>query len=283
MTDLLTFSLAQKAVIHINAGQALPNRPVDQRGCHRRIHTARKRKKNSSVLPYGIPDLSDRCFRKSSHGPAAVTVANVVEEIVDQLPALFRVRHFRMKLHAVDLSLDTGHGCNSTVIRLCDRMETFRAHAALPCMAHPAGGFGFHAFQNSCPVRHSDGHPAIFPLRGTLNLTAQHLTGQLHPVADAQNRHSLRIDRGIAVRRIRVADTGRTAGEDNACRMVCRNLLCRDAPRHHFRIHVVFSYTPGNELRVLSSEVQNQDLLFFHLQSTSFLLSTVPVVCQHAC
>ena len=58
--------------------------------------------------------------------------------------------------------------------------------------------------------------------RRRLHLAAEHLAGELHPVADAEDRNAEIEDAGIALRRTRLVDAGRPAGEDDAARLATR-------------------------------------------------------------
>ena len=68
--DFFGLVLAQKAVVHENAGQLVANRFVDQDRSNRRIDAARQAADDFLVAHLGA-DRSNRLFAVGAHGPVA--------------------------------------------------------------------------------------------------------------------------------------------------------------------------------------------------------------------
>ena len=85
--------------------------------------------------------------------------------------------------------------------------------------------------------------------------------GQLHAVADAENRNTQSIKLRVNHGRVFIPDGGRTAGKDDADGLLFPDFLHRDAPRDNFGIDVAFTDTAGNQLGILAAEIKDQDFL----------------------
>ena len=71
--------------------------------------------------------------------------------------------------------------------------------------------------------------------------------------------------------RVRVADAGRPAGQDDAHGLAGGNLRRGNAPWHYFGIHMVFPNPPGDQLGVLPAEIQDDDFLMVRQGDASFV------------
>ena len=87
------------------------------------------------------------------------------------------------------------------------------------------------------------------------------LRHRLLAVADAEDRHARRIDRGRSERRIAIEHRGRTAGQDHALRPHRPEGLVRPLKRHDFAVHFLFAHTSGDELGDLRAKIDNQNLV----------------------
>ena len=218
MADLFAFPFAKQAVIHENAGEPVPDGPVNQRGGYGGIHAAGQGQQDGARFAHRLPDLPDGGFSEGAHGPVPGAAAALEQEIPDQHAPVLGMGDFGMKLDAADLLFILHHGGHRTVIRFRDDPEARGACADLPGVAHPAGGGAFQSSQQPLPFLHPDGDPAVFPLRGLFHPAAKEQGGQLHAIADAQDGDARLIDGGIDPGRAFVMDAGGTAGEDDALR-----------------------------------------------------------------
>src|SRR5450631_2107727 len=98
--DLLRLAQTQQAVVDKNAGQTLADRLMDQQRGDRGIDTAGEAAQNPS-LPHLRANHGDRLGPERAHRPIAFKPRDLVNEIRDQPGAVWRMRHFEMKLDAV--------------------------------------------------------------------------------------------------------------------------------------------------------------------------------------
>ena len=102
--------------------------------------------------------------------------------------------------------------------------------------------------------------PAVLAGRRALHLAAERLAGQLHAVADAQHGQAEAEDFRIALRRARLVDAGRPAGEDDALGGQLADPLGRDVVPDDLAVDVLLPHPPGDQLGVLRAEIQHQHL-----------------------
>ena len=102
------FVEAQQAVVDEDAGEPVADRLVDQRRGDARVDAARQAEDDLVVADL-LADPRDRLVDVVAHHPVGLRGADLEDEAVEQLPALQRVRHLRMELHAVEAALLVGH------------------------------------------------------------------------------------------------------------------------------------------------------------------------------
>ena len=100
--------------------------------------------------------------------------------------------------------------------------------------------------------------PAVLAGRSALHLAAQRLAGQLHPVANAQHGQAEFEDRRIALRGARLVHAGRAAGKDDPLWGQFADPCGGDVVPDDLAVDVLLPNTPGDQLRVLRTEIQNQ-------------------------
>src|SRR5262245_38388450 len=94
------------------------------------------------------------------------------------------------------------------------------------------------------------------------------MSRKLQAVADAQNGDIQIEDLRIAVRGSLVVHAGRSAGENDAARGELGDTGRRQVMPHDLAEDVEIAHAPGDELRVLPAEVEDQDALFRHSWSS---------------
>src|SRR5262245_60761478 len=82
---------------------------------------------------------------------------------------------------------------------------------------------------------------------------------QLHPVADAEDRHPQLKEGGIDLRRPRLVDALRAAREDQADGPPAPDLRHRQVERLHLAVDPVLAHPASDELRVLAAAVEDED------------------------
>jgi hypothetical protein len=87
------------------------------------------------------------------------------------------------------------------------------------------------------------------------------LCDELMSVADAKNRDSCIEDSHIDRWGIWFVDAVWAATENDTDGILCKNLVQGGIAGHHFAENLAFTDPAGNQLRVLSSKIQNDDKL----------------------
>src|SRR4051812_6845280 len=111
-----------------------------------------------------------------------------------------------------------------------------------------------------------DGHHRMAELAGTgpPHLSSPGQGHQLHAVADAEPRDVQIEHRRVARRRTRVVHAARPARQDDACGTLRAKCRQRRVEGDDFGVNRELAQTPGNELRVLRAEIQDENGLMCH-------------------
>ena len=102
---------------------------------------------------------------------------------------------------------------------------------------------------------------AELAVMAALDLAAELLRHRLLAVADAEHRHAGLIERRRRQRRARLVHRGRTAGEDHALGAHVGEGGLRLLVRHDLGIDAFLAHAPGNQLRDLRAEIDDQNLI----------------------
>ena len=260
---LIALAGAHEAVVYVYAGQTVANGAVEKRGGHGAVHAAGKAQKNGAVA-HLLTDLAYGDVNVGFHAPVAAATADIHQEVFQKAGALVGVGHFGVELHAVHPALIVAHGRHRAGHGVSQHPEAFRGLLHLIGVAHPAMAGGAHAVGKGIVhiVYLHDG-AAVFPLRAAFNGRAVQMGHQLHSVANTQDRHTHPKNFFIYPGRIRIQYAGRATGEDHALRFQRPYFLRRRRVGQHQGIYVQFSYSPGDQLGILSAKVQNDYALRF--------------------
>ena len=87
---------------------------------------------------------------------------------------------------------------------------------------------------------------------------------QLAAVADAEDGHAPVVNFGVDSGRIRQVSAVGTAGKDNAFRVLGLDFGKVGTVRIDLAIYVAFADTAGNQLIILTAEIQNDDSFLLH-------------------
>jgi len=175
--------------------------------------------------------------------------------------AISGMGHLRVELHCIQATLRVLHRRTGAVRRLTGDGKARRGLGDIVRMAHPNGGVLGHIPQHTA-AQHGQLDLAVLGHRRRLYLAAQHPCHQLAAVANAQHRHAqLQHLRGVMGRGRVIHGIG-TAGKDNALIISLPNGIQRGGIRQNFGKHAVITHTAGDQLIVLTAEIQNKN--FFH-------------------
>ena len=176
------------------------------------------------------------------------------------LRAFGRVGHFGMELQPVDRQLPMLDRGQRAGVGGGQRQEIVGDLRHLIAVAHPDVDLVGNAGEQFVRPDDAAACPAVFAGRRALHLAAQRLAGQLHSVADAQHGQPEAEDFRIALRRARLVDAGRPAGEDDPLGGQLADPLGREVVADDLAIDVLLAHPPGDQLRVLRAEIEHQHL-----------------------
>jgi hypothetical protein len=259
---------AQQAVVDEHAGQLLADGAREQRGDHRGIDAAREPEQHL-VLAHGLADRGDRVVDDAARRPQPFTAADAAHEMLEDAPALVRVRDLGMELDAVETARLVAHRRDRRAVGGREQLEARRQRHDLVAVAHPhvqarrallvdvvadaveqaAGGRDAH-------LRVAE----LAPVRG-LDAPAELCGHRLHAVADAEQRDAHVEQRRGHARGALAGDRFRAAGEDHAAGAERLDRGGGGAPAVDLAVDAEFAHAPRDELRVLRAEVENQDAL----------------------
>ena len=127
---------AQQTVVHENARELIADCFVQKRGRHRRIDAAAQTEHDLLIADL-FPDARASFFDERAHRPVHRAVADVIDEILQDLFASRRVRDFGMKLQAVKFALRILHRGEIAAFGRPDDAKTFRQRRHFVAVAVP--------------------------------------------------------------------------------------------------------------------------------------------------
>ena len=211
------------------------------------------------VGPDPAVDLGQGSLDERLHGPGSRIPADPVQEVAQDQRAVGRVRDLGMKLEPVDRQLVMPHRRDRAGRGRGQGQKTGPGVVELIAMAHPDGRFLRDvAKERLGRIQHMTLGAAELACRRRVDLAPQHLAGQLHPVADPQDRQPQLEDRRIALRRPGFVNTRRPARENQGERVQLANPLGRDVMADDPRKRMTLANPASNELHILSTEIKDQ-------------------------
>ena len=104
-------------------------------------------------------------------------------------------------------------------------------------------------------------HPgAVLAALTELDLAAEMMRHQLHPVTNSKDRNPEKKNRRIELRRALVVNAGWSAREHDAFRFQLRDLIRRDIEANDLGINLALADAARDDLRVLRTEIENKNL-----------------------
>ena len=107
--DLVALTQAQQAMIDEHADQLCTDSPVQQRGDHGGVDAAGEPQQHLALADLGA-HARDGILDDVADAPQRIAAADLAHEALQQLRPLRGVRHFRVKLHAVEAAPLIAHG-----------------------------------------------------------------------------------------------------------------------------------------------------------------------------
>ena len=207
-----------------------------------------------------IPDRDDLGVDYRVHRPARSCAAAAPQETLQHLATVRRVLNFGMELHRVEAPLSVLEGGHR---RGRGYRGDGRARGRIDDgvgMAHPHRlGRGQIREQDPAAAHSGQLGPAVLAALVGADRAAELLGDELGAVADAQHGHAEVVDPGVEAGRPLHMHRGRATAEDHAGGPAGRDLCRGDRRGHDLAIYLAFAHPPGDELCVLSAEVDDED------------------------
>src|ERR1043166_4089271 len=192
---------------------------MDQRRRDRRINTARQPRHYASFSSELIANARDLIFDHGFRRPITTTPANREQKIPQHLRPEWRMRDFRMKLHAINPARLIFHRVQS-IVSECGHIKSGRHFSDVIAMTHPHVEFLRQPLeQKTSRVEHFQARITKLTIRRSSDRPTELTRKDLEPVADSERWtldgfEPLRIWLG----RGRVVNRRRPAGKDQTSR-----------------------------------------------------------------
>ena len=163
-----------------------------------------------------------------------------------------------MELHRVKPLVRIFHRRDRAIRSVCRHFEAFRRLGDVVRVAHPADGIWGHILHDQA-VRPVDGEVrmTVFADWRLFHFAAQGVRHELRAVANPENRDAEFVELFLVGRRGRFEHAVRAAGQDDPLGRHGLELVNGCFVRMDFAVHLAFADPSGNELLVLSAEIQH--------------------------
>ena len=267
LLDLAVFAIAEQPVVHEDAVQPVADGLVQEHGHDGRVHAAAEAENDLLAADLRL-QLLDGFVDPRRKLPVAGAAADGKEKVVQNLVAVLRVNHFGVELERVQPARLVAHGGVRAGERAGGRLEARGQHLHLVAMAHPDVELGRQPGEEMTPGHNLDARVAVFAVGAGLHRAAERLRGELHAVADAQNRNAEVEQGGVAERGALFEDAVRSARENDAGRHPRAQGVGGRVEADDLRVDVLLADPAGDELGVLRAEIQNGDPFVLHGNSS---------------
>ncbi len=265
LDHLLGLVEPQHAVVDEDAVQSVADRAVNERRGNRGIDAARQGTHDAAVTDL-LTNPPDRFVDERRDRPVAAAAADVEGKILQDFGPAFGVGDFGMEQQRVVSPLRRFHRRDRCVRAGRHHGKPWRRGGDEVAMTGPDAQVGRQRAEKprrARPCTLTAAKPNSRCGDGR-DLTAEHVGHQLHAVADAQRRQPELEHTRVAFRCIVLGHALRTAGEDEADRLLCADGLERRIERQDLGIHRQLTQPSSNQLRELRAEIENENRLVGH-------------------
>ena len=259
--DRRALALAEETIVHEDTRELLADGLVQQRSGHRGIDAARETEEHAALADL-ITDRGDGLRDKILGGPILFRAADADEKVADHFAAALGVKHFRVKLDAVEpapLVLDTRI---RRIFGNCSCDEARRKFFQFVAVGIPDAQLLREPGEEFTGPLDGELTVAVFARLAVRHVAAEVVPHELHPVADTEHGDAegknLRIRVG---RRFRV-NALRTAREDDADHAVLAELRRRGRVVIDLRVDLALADAARDDLRELRAKVEDSDDLW---------------------
>ena len=222
-------------MINEYTGQLLTDGLRHQGRGYRGIDTAAQCEQYLTLL-YGLADLLDLILYEGLHLPVACALADIIQEVMEELVSLDGVLYLRVELYGVDLTCRIFHAGHRTVCGMGDDMEALRYLGDVIRVGHPHRGLIGDALQYGILTIDEHLRVSILGNRCGLNDATELIRDQLCTVADAEDRDSHREDGRVDMLGLFLIHGLRSAGKDDSLRVQSLQLIEAHGRRMHLGI-----------------------------------------------
>ena len=180
------FTRAQQTVVNKNAGKLVADGLVQKRRDNRRIDSTAQTQHHFFFADL-LPDARARFFNERPHRPIHGAVADMKDEVLQDLFASRRVRDFRMKLQPVKFSRGIFDRGKLRIFRARDGAKARRKRRQFVAVTAPDIDLRPDAVEQLRIVRQLQIAGAVLASRTEFDLPTEVVRHQLHTVANAQN------------------------------------------------------------------------------------------------
>mmetsp|Transcript_38655 Transcript_38655/g.69275 ORF Transcript_38655/g.69275 Transcript_38655/m.69275 type:complete len:594 (-) Transcript_38655:193-1974(-) len=260
----LRLLVPQQPVVYKHAVQTVADDLVDKCGRHCGINAAREGTDDVVFRADLRGHFGHQLLQHVLHLPRLFELRDLKQKVPQRLSTLVGVHHLRVVLQPIHASLHVFDRHNCALLAFGHSVKAGRQLDALIAVAHP------HELQvgrlvaiQLRPLLDVHRHAAVLSaLNPNLDLPAQRVHQQLHPVANAEQRDALlrhilqkagrQLRRALHVHRVR------PTGQDNHIRVEALNALQAGVARDEFRGDTDLANPASDELSVLATVVEDE-------------------------
>ena len=263
LLHLVALVQAHEAVVHKHAGQ-LAAYGLGYQGCrHGGVHAAGQGQQHLAV-PHLLPDLADGSLLVVAHGPVARCAADLIQEVADHVGAMLRMIDLRVVLDAVEAAALIADGHIGAGVGVGHQSEALRHLLHVVPVTHPGDALGGKALEELAGRIEIRLGLAVLPggvVLGLGNPAAQVMGHQLTAVADAQDGHAPGENGRVHLGGFGIIHAVGATGKDDADGIHGADVRQRGGVGLYLAVDAALPDPAGNELIVLSAEVQHDDSL----------------------
>ena len=259
LLHLLGLALAQQTVVDEHAGHLLAHGASAQRSHDGGVDAAGQGQ-NHAVVADLLAELGRHGLDQVVHAPVGLQAADLKQEVAQQLLTVLGMLDLGVELRGEDLALDALHRSDRAHVGAGGNGKALGHLGNGVAVAHPHGLFHRRGVKELGAGRARDGGAAVLAHLGVTDLAAERHGRDLMTVAEAQDGKAQVKDGRIDGRSVLGIHRSRAAGKDERRGVHLANLVGRDVAGNNLGIHVEVADATGNELTVLRTKVEYEDL-----------------------
>ena len=215
---------------------------------------------NHAVVADLLAELGRHGLDQVVHAPVGLQAADLKQEVAQQLLTVLGMLDLGVELRSEDLALNALHGGNRAHVGAGGDGKAFGHLGNGVAVAHPHGLLHGRGVKELGASRARNGSAAVLAHLGVTDLAAERHGRDLMAVAKAQDGKAQVKDGRIDGRSVLGIHRSRAARKDERRGVHLANLIGRDVAGNDLGIHVEVADATGNELTVLRTKVEYEDL-----------------------